>query len=145
MPETILIVLIGLIGGVAVGLQTPIAGAMGERIGAMASSFIVHLSGMLLSAVLLFLRGGEKIRDWYTLPWYMLGAGMFGVLFIQTISLTLPRLGAAMMITLIITGQLLTGVILDHFGWLGVPVRPADATRIIGVVFLLIGGYLISK
>ena len=77
MPETLLIILIGLIGGVAVGIQSPIAGAMGVRIGATASSFIVHLSGMLLSAVLLFLRGGEKIRDWRTLPWYMLGAGIF--------------------------------------------------------------------
>jgi transporter family-2 protein len=58
-----LVILFGLIGGAAVGIQSPIAGAMGQRIGGTASSFIIHLSGMILSGVFLFVRGGEKIRD----------------------------------------------------------------------------------
>jgi transporter family-2 protein len=145
MLVTIIIVVIGLIGGIAVGIQSPIAGMMGQRVGGTASSFIIHFSGMLLSGLLLFIRGGEKIRDWRTLPWYMLGAGILGVILIQTINITLPRLGGTMMITLIIIGQLLTGVVIDHFGFLGVAVRPVDVTRIIGVIVLLVGGYLISK
>ena len=145
MLEYILIVVIGLSGGVAVGVQSPIAGAMGQRVGGASSSFIIHLSGMLLSGLLLFLNGGEKIRDWYTLPWYMLGAGFFGLILYLTINITLPRLGGTMMITLIIVGQLLVGVLIDHFGWLNVNIRPIDATRAIGVVVLLIGGYLIAR
>jgi transporter family-2 protein len=145
MLGAIIIVVIGLIGGIAVGIQSPIAGMMGQRVGGTASSFIIHFSGMLLSGLLLFIRGGEKIRDWRTLPWYMLGAGILGVILIQTINITLPRLGGTMMITLIIIGQLLTGVVIDHFGFLGVAVRPVDVTRIIGVIVLLVGGYLISK
>ena len=145
MFEFALVVLIGLVGGAAVGVQSPIAGAMGQRVGGTASSFIVHLSGMLLSALLLYFRGGEKIRDWHSLPWYMLIAGIFGVILYQTISVTLPRLGGTTMITLIITGQLLTGILIDHFGWLGVPVHPVSAARVLGVAALLAGGFLISK
>jgi transporter family-2 protein len=145
MFETLQTIIIGLIGGVAVGIQSPIAGAMGQRVGGTASSFIIHLSGMLLSGILLFLRGGEKIRDWVTLPWYMLGAGIFGLILYQTINFTLPRLGGTMMIALIIIGQLLTGVVVDHFGWLGVAIRPIDPARAIGVLLLLAGGYLIAK
>ena len=145
MFETLQTIIIGLIGGVAVGIQSPIAGAMGQRVGGTASSFIIHLSGMLLSGILLFLRGGEKIRDWVTLPWYMLGAGIFGLILYQTINFTLPRLGGSMMIALIIIGQLLTGVVVDHFGWLGVAIRPIDPARAIGVLLLLAGGYLIAK
>jgi len=145
MFETLQTIIIGLIGGVAVGIQSPIAGAMGQRVGGTASSFIIHLSGMLLSGILLFLRGGEKIRDWVILPWYMLGAGIFGLILYQTINFTLPRLGGTMMIALIIIGQLLTGVVVDHFGWLGVAIRPIDPARAIGVLLLLAGGYLIAK
>lgn len=145
MLEYAITVLIGLLGGVAVGVQSPLAGAMGQRVGGTASSFIVHLSGALLSGLLLFLRGGEKIRDWPTLPWYMLGAGVFGLILYQTISVTLPRLGSTMMVTLIIVGQLLVGVLLDHFGWLGVPVRPLAATRIIGILMLLAGAWLVAR
>jgi bacterial/archaeal transporter family-2 protein len=145
MLGIILVVLIGLIGGIAVGVQSPIAGAMGQRVGGTASSFIIHLSGMILSGLLLFFRGGEKIKDWHTLPWYMLGAGIFGLILYQTINVTLPRLGGTMMITLIIVGQLLAGMVIDHFGLLGVAVRPVDLTRIFGVIILLFGGYLIIK
>jgi transporter family-2 protein len=140
-----LVIIIGLIGGVAVGIQSPIAGAMGQRVGGTASSFIIHLSGMILSGILLFVRGGERIQDWRTLPWYMLGAGIFGLILYQTINVTLPRLGSTMMITLIIIGQLLAGIIIDHFGLLGVATRHIDVSRVIGIIALLVGGYLIAR
>ena len=140
-----LVILIGLVGGVSVGMQTPIGGAMGQRVGGIASSFIIHLSGMILSGVYLFMRGGEKIRDWHTLPWYMLGAGIFGVILYQTINVTLPRLGGTMTTALIIVGQLLMGVAVDHFGLFGVAVRPIDLPRAIGVIILFVGSYLIVK
>lgn len=145
MFEYLFPIVIGLIGGASVGIQSPIAGAMGQRVGATSSSFIVHAGGMILSGVVLLLRGGEKMHDWATLPWYMLGVGVFGLILYQTMSITLPRLGSTMMVTLIIIGQLLAGLAFDHFGWLGVPVRPIDATRIAGVLVLLLGGYLIAK
>jgi bacterial/archaeal transporter family-2 protein len=140
-----LLILIGLLGGIAVGLQAPIGGAMGQKIGGAASSFIIHLGGMIFSATLLYARGGEGIRDWHTLPWYMLIAGVFGLILFLTVSVTLPRLGSAMMITLIIIGQLSVGVILDHFGLLGVTARQIDLPRVIGILALFIGGYLIAR
>lgn len=140
-----LIIVIGLIGGAAVGLQSPLAGSMAQRIGGTASSLVMHLSGALFSAILLFLRGGERIREWKTLPWYMLTAGIFGVVLYQTIGITLPRLGSTMMIVLIIIGQLVLGVIVDHFGLLGVVQRPIDLPRVLGVFALILGGFLISK
>jgi transporter family-2 protein len=140
-----LVILVGLIGGTAVGIQSPIAGAMAQRVGGTASSFIIHLSGMVLSGILLFARGGEKVRDWHTLPWYMLGAGIFGLILYQTISITLPRLGSTMMIALIIIGQLLTGMVIDHFGLMGVAPRPIDLPRLVGILALLFGGYLIAR
>jgi transporter family-2 protein len=75
----------------------------------------------------------------------MLGAGIFGLILYQTINITLPRLGSTMMIALIITGQLLTGIIIDHFGLLGVVTRHIDISRGLGIIALLIGGYLIAR
>jgi transporter family-2 protein len=140
-----LVILIGLIGGVAVGLQSPIAGAMGQRVGGIASSLIIHVSGAIFSGLYLWLRGGEKIKDWHTLPWYMLCAGIFGLILYQTISVTLPRLGSTVMVALIIVAQLLVGVLVDHFGLLGVATRHIDLTRALGVAALVLGAYLIAK
>lgn len=140
-----LVILIGLIGGVAVGLQSPISGAMGQRIGPAASSFIIHLGGLIATTALLLARGGEKIRAWPTVPWYMLIAGVFGLVLFLTINVTLPRLGGAMMITLVIIGQLTMGIIIDHFGLLGVTPRPVDLVRVAGMLVLVAGAYLISR
>lgn len=145
MLQTLLVILIGLVGGVAVGFQGPIAGAMGQRIGGMASSLIVHVGGAVISALLLAFRHGENVQAWKSLPWYMLIAGVFGVILYQTINVTLPRLGSTAMVMLIIIGQLGIGVVIDHFGWLGVPVHPISLNRAIGLVLLLAGGFFISR
>jgi bacterial/archaeal transporter family-2 protein len=140
-----LVILIGLLGGAAVGIQSPIAGAIGKRVGGTASSFIIHLSGAIFSGILLLLEGGKNIREWIKLPWYMLGAGIFGLILYQTINVTMPRLGTTLMIALIIVGQLVVGIVIDQFGLFGVAIRHIDLARILGVVALLIGGYLISR
>ena len=145
MLQTIMAILIGLVGGVSVGFQGPIAGAMGQRIGGTASSLIIHIGGAIFSALLLAFRRGENIQAWKSLPWYMLISGIFCLILYQTINVTLPRLGSTMMVTLIIIGQLGTGVLIDHFGWLGVPVNPITFSRAAGLLLLLGGGYLISR
>lgn len=145
MLDKFWVILIGLLGGVAVGIQSPIAGAMGQKIGGVAGSFIVHLSGAIISAAILVVMGGQQIRDWRSLPWYMLICGVFGVILYQTISITLPRLGSTAMVSLVIVGQLLIGLLIDQNGWLGVTPHPITLPRIAGVVCLLLGGVLISK
>ncbi|MBI1878096.1 MAG: DMT family transporter [Chloroflexi bacterium] len=132
-------------GGVAVGIQGPLAGAMSQRVGGAASSFIVHLSGALLSGLLLAARSGETIQNWRALPWYMLGSGAFGVVLYLTLSHTLPRLGATTAVMLIIVGQLLLGLLIDQFGWFGVALRPIDGWRVAAAVLLLAGGYLMVR
>jgi len=143
MLDKLLTSLIGLLGGVAVGTQAPIAGAMSQRVGGLSTSLIIHAGGAALSAALLLAQGGgERLAQARHLPWYMLGCGAFGVVLYLTISHTVPRLGATPAIALIIVGQLLVGLVVDHFGLLGVPIRPLDAARALAAVLLVAGGCL---
>ncbi len=145
MFDIAIIVLIGILGGLAVGMQGPIASAIGQRVGSTSSSVVVHVSGAVLSILLLIVRGGEQIQNWRSLSWYMWGAGFFGVVLYLTIGQTFPRLGATTSLMLIIIGQLLIGMVIDQFGLFEVAVRPIDAGRVVAVVFLLIGGYLMVR
>ena len=145
MIETVLIISIGLIGGIAVGTQAPIAGAMGQRIGGASSSLIVHLGGALASLLLLILRRGEQIQEWRNLPWYMLGCGAFGLILYLSLSHTVPRVGATAAIALLIVGQLLAGMVIDHYGAFGIATRALDLNRIVAVILLLAGAYLIVR
>jgi bacterial/archaeal transporter family-2 protein len=145
MLDSILTILIGLLGGISVGIQSPLAGAISQRVGGVASSFIIHASGAVFSGVLLLLRGGENIRAVGTLPFYMFGAGAFGLLLYLTISHTMPKLGAGAAVMLIIAGQLLIGLLIDHYGWLDATVRPIEPTRVLAVLLVLGGAYLLAR
>jgi len=143
--EIAITVLLGITGGVAVGTQASIAGEMSRRVGGAATSLIVHLGGTLLSAVLLAARGGEQISNWRKISWYMWGAGAFGVVLYLTLSRTIPRLGAATALVLILIGQLGVGMLIDHFGLFGLPTRHMDTTRVAATVLLITGGYLMVR
>ena len=145
MLSIILTILIGILGGIAVGMQGPIVAQMSQRIGNAAGSLVVHVSGAFLSGMLLVARGGENIQNWRSLSWYMAGSGFFGVVLYLTLNHTMPRLGATAALALIIIGQLAMGILIDHYGLFGGAVRPVDAARIIGAALLIAGGYLIVR
>lgn len=143
--ETAATILIGLLGGIAVGTQGPIAGAMGQRIGGASSSFVVHLGGALLSGILILVRGGEQIERWRSLPWYMLAAGVYGVVLYLTLTFTVPRLGATGALTLVIVGQLLAGMLIDQFGLFGMTAQSIDSSRLFAASLLIAGGYIMVR
>jgi bacterial/archaeal transporter family-2 protein len=144
MDSVLFIILVGLAGGVAVGLQSPMASMLTQRLGTLESVFIVHLGGAVV-ALLPMLLLGSRLVEWRNVPWYTLGAGAFGLVVIGAVSYMIPRVGVAASITTIVAGQLLVGVILDQFGWLGASVRVLDAPRILGLGVVLVGVWLTVK
>ncbi|MBI5935305.1 MAG: DMT family transporter [Chloroflexi bacterium] len=145
MESILLILLIGLVGGIAVGLQSPLASMLTQRLGTFESVFIVHVGGALVALIPLLFWGGGKLSQWRSVPWYAWTAGVFGLVVISAISYMIPRIGVAGSIITIVSGQLLVGMILDHFGWLGADVRPLDTTRLIGIGIVLFGVWLTVK
>jgi bacterial/archaeal transporter family-2 protein len=145
MPAIIVVVIAGLLGGIAVGLQGPLASMISQRIGIMESAFIVHLGGTLAALIFLASVRGGHLGNWRTVPWYALGAGVLGLIVVSAISYTIPRLGVATTVTLIVTGQLAVGAMLDHFGMLGATVRPLELSRLIGLGVVFVGIWLMVR
>jgi transporter family-2 protein len=144
MESIFLIILIGLAGGIAVGLQSPMASMLTQRLGIFESVFIVHVGGAIIALIPLLIYG-SKLGQWRSVPWYTLGTGVFGLVVIAAISYMIPRVGVATSITAIVAGQLLVSIILDHFGLLGVAIKPLDITRVIGISVVLFGVWLTVK
>jgi len=142
MQALIPIILVGLISGVAVGLQSPLASMITQRLGTLESIFIIHIGGALLIAIPLIFAGGGNLGNWRSLPWYALLAGSMGLIVVAGVSFMIPRVGVATSITLIVAGQLVISSILDHYGLLGVNVRTMDLPRILGLIIVFVGAWL---
>ena len=76
-------------------------------------------------------------------PWWIWSGGLLGAFLVASTVVLAPKLGAASMISLIVAGQMLSSIVLDHFGWIGYPIHPINVFRMLGVVLLLGGVVLI--
>ena len=145
MQTILIMILIGLAGGIAVGLQSPLASMISQRLGIFESIFIVHIGGALAALIPLAIYGGGTLGQWRSVPWYTLTAGVFGLVVIAAVSYMIPRVGVAASITTIVAGQLLVGTILDQYGLLGAAERSLDPARIFGLAVVLVGVWLTVK
>jgi bacterial/archaeal transporter family-2 protein len=109
------------------------------------AGFVSYLGGtvaMLVVAVLMRepWPSMQAIQRSHAISWT---GGVFGAIYIAISILLIPRLGAAMVIALIVAGQMIGALAFDHFGILGVPVHPANASRLLGAALLVAGVVLI--
>jgi bacterial/archaeal transporter family-2 protein len=73
----------------------------------------------------------------------LLTAGALGACLVFAIAWLIPREGAAAVMIMLIAGQVLGGMILSHFGWLGSPVQKISFMNILGAA-VMIGGVMLA-
>ncbi len=71
--------------------------------------------------------------------------GVLGAFFVASTITLVPRLGVALTFSLVIAGQMLVTLVIDHFGFLDVPVKEVNLPRLLGVTFITIGVILIRR
>lgn len=70
--------------------------------------------------------------------------GLLGAFFVTAAVTLVPRLGVAMTFSVIIAGQMIVTLIIDHFGLLGIEVKPISWPRILGIA-LITGGVILIR
>lgn len=126
--------------GVAVGVLLPNQSAVNSRLRASVTtpwvmSIISFLVGTLCLLILTWATAGMVTFDadlFRAEPAWLWTGGMFGVVGMTTTVLLLPVLGALYSTALNLTAQVMTTMIIDHFGLFGVAVYPASGWRIGG-------------
>ncbi len=134
-----------------VGMVLPLQALLNARLGAMTqgalfASFVSFAVGTAaLALVLLATRTPwPALRELAALPpWLWLG-GLIGAVFVFSGTLLVPRLGAAGLICLIVFGQVVGSLLVDHFGVLTAS-RPVDLTRLAGAVLVCVGALLVVR
>lgn len=111
------------------------------------AAFISFLVGTLVLGVYLVATrqtfpGMGELRS---IEWYKFMGGVLGSFFVTAIIFSVPKIGAANVFALLIAGQLLTGLIYDHFGLLGLPQNSINWVKVLGVLLMIAGAYLINK
>ncbi len=145
MTALMFVIVLGVVGGFAAGLQGPLASLMAKDVGTWGSVFLIHVGGALGCLLILLVPGSHRLSAWRDVPWYALIAGLLGLVLLSALTLCIPRLGVAATMTLIIFGQLGVAAFLDHYGIFVEDVRAFDLSRLAGLVVLMIGTWMMVR
>jgi transporter family-2 protein len=69
----------------------------------------------------------------------LLTAGAMGASLVFGIAYLIPRVGAGPFTYALLAGQIVSAMVLSHYGWLGSPKQPITSMGIVGVVVMVIG------
>jgi transporter family-2 protein len=148
MSNTYIYLLVALAAGAMMptqaGTNNKMAAVVGSQILAALISFVVGTVALFLYALLT----GETLaslaaaKNAPPIAWI---GGLLGAFFVASAVILVPRLGVAMTFSLIIAGQMIVTLIIDHFGLLGVPVKEVSVARIGGILLITAGVVLIRR
>jgi transporter family-2 protein len=147
-PQTLGLALLAVCAGVSVVIQQVLNADLRASINSpLWAAFASYLVGTLAIAFMLL-----ALRE----PWPSAAAiqkgslwswcgGLFGTVYIVSSILLLPRLGAATVIALLVTGQMLGSIAFDHYALFGLAQHRADLSRLTGALLLIVGVILIRR
>lgn len=133
------------LGGVAVAVQPSINGRLAQKVGVVESSAISFAVGTLALLAVALIAGRGSFKGLAAVRWWELTGGFLGAFFVTLTIIIVPRIGTAATMAATIAAQLITGILLDHFGLFGFRTVPLEPKRAAGACLLLVGAALVFR
>lgn len=138
-------IVIMLVAGCLIAMQSPINAALSRTVGIIESSLFSFGVGTAALALAVLLFGhGSLARAWSCPPWQWLG-GIFGAVMVLNTIIAVPHIGVVSTILAMIIGNLAMAAVIDNFGWFGMPVTPFTLKRLVGFILVFAGLWCVMR
>jgi len=138
---------IGVIAGGLIAIQSVLNAGLGQRagnLGAVLMLTFVSIGGLIL-LILIF----PSTASFKNLPsfseWYLYLGGILGIAILAAPILLVPRIGTTTTLITIILGQTIMALLIDQFGMFASPRIEFSIARVIGVLLVVAGAYLVGR
>jgi transporter family-2 protein len=139
---------LGIVAGfgltVQVGMNSQLRKVLQSANLAALISFTVGTVALILLVVVMRTPVPERAA-FLSVPWWAWLGGLLGAFYVASSTVVAVELGATTLLGLALLGQLATALVIDHYGWLGLPENPVTWTRLVGVALLGAGVWLVSR
>lgn len=142
------LIIMGLALGLGLALQSGVNAQLRQYLQSpYQAAFISFLIGTLVLAVVVGVQQAARpsLHELANIPaWLWLG-GVLGAFNVSMAVILAPRLGALSFTIVVVCGQMLTSLLLDHFGWLGFEQHSINWQRVLGSGLVVMGLVLTAK
>ena len=141
--------MLALAAGAFVPLQTGANAFLTKGLGnGMLSTLIVFLVAAVSSMIVLAFQRPSipSFNQLAEIPLYAWSVGgVLGTAYIFILIYTAPKLGMATVVGLVVLGQMLMGLLMDHYGWLGLSIHVFSWKRLAGALLMVVGLLIIRQ
>ena len=148
MLTRILLFFLVALGGAGLTLQMAWNSRLRTATGSPVLTTIISVFVTLLSLALVWASGVTNrgvIPEFKSLPRWAWFGGLFAGYYLVASLIAIPKIGAAVVFSLVIAGQLIAALVLDSTGAFGLARISLSASRVLGTALLLIGVILIQR
>lgn len=141
----LLMILFTLFGGLTLSAQSSINGTLSRKAGTIETTLLTFLTGTMFLAIFILFFGQGNVLALFEAPKWQLSAAFLGTLYLLLTVMAVPRIGVIATNIAGIAGQLVIGILIDHFGWFNSLVISLDTKRALALLFMIIALYFIYK
>jgi bacterial/archaeal transporter family-2 protein len=139
MTMKLLFAVLAISAGATAAIQSASNAGLKAHIG-LGSALLVNTTLVLIGTIVLWLALGANTTFFpEAAPWTLYVGGLCGFATIAALALAFPQLGAAWAIAMMVLGQGVAAMVIDHFGLMGMPRDPVTATRLLGIALVAAG------
>lgn len=148
MDTTIYFLFLSVVAGIMIPFQSAMNAQLGRVLhSAYYSTLVVFLVAVCSIGVFIVCsrQAFPSIQSLSNAPVWAYGGGIIGAAYILLIIVCAPKLGIGNVTVLVLLGQMIAALCIDHFGWLQSPVHAINWQRLLGVLMVAGGVYLVKK
>ncbi|QHF04815.1 EamA-like transporter family protein [Pseudomonas asturiensis] len=135
--------LLAIAAGLGITLQTTLNGQLAKGVGgdSVAAALFSFTVGAVCLGVFSLMRGGivASLAAIPAQPWWSLLGGLLGAGALLSYVVLAPKIGLSALLGLAIAGQIISSLVIDHFGLMGASERPVSLVKLAGSVVMLAG------
>jgi len=128
---------LSLLAGVFISVMIAINGMLTGQAGVHSATVIIHLVGLLFIAIIVLLKRQRPFAERHA--WFLYLGGPLGIIVTILNNLAFGRISLSAILALILLGQAIAGLLIDQFGFLGMPKHPFMRSKLIGICIILVG------
>jgi len=130
--------------GIVLGLHLTMNAQVGSVLNNLRVSSAIFWVVGAVTAVIIGLTGYESgvLSSLKQVNPVLLTAGAMGAGIVFYFAWAIPQIGAGATLSIVVSGQILFGVIASHYGWLGSPVHPISLIKIVGILLMFAGVFI---
>lgn len=130
--------LLAIFNGLLISFMVLLNGMLANETNLYISLAVINgLCLLIVSCILLIKK--IPLTNLHTLPKYLYTVGLIGLVNITMNNISFINLGATLTLGLVLYGQLVSSVIVDFGGFLGLQKQPFHPKKLIGIVIMSIG------